>query len=458
MTSLTTRNPANQATTSVPKRLKLQFRNRIALPVFTGKRLLGENESTIEIALVDAITEQIMNTGAESTAKLEIIGFRVGDDGSVDDRFTLEDFQQTILSGKKGKRILQGDTCLQLKEGVCFVSKISFTHNSENTKNGWYRLGAGVVDASLMNRVEVARTEAFLMKDGRTAYYEKHPYPRLSDKILQIKASSNIWGDIVKNAHASNGMFLCFDPGNEGKTGVVLSAKRQLKGLIIEPHTYVPVNQLSAKQKVDSKELVKFASQHFETLRSFEDETSLKEYLMSSSCTSFSSNGLTETQNNFNESNLGQHTTEARILTSPYERGKETVPFDNEMTYSMDFHPEYVPVLESPNGTEAGTSSQVVESTLNTCGHMDTNNVFDQCLDCLIDNPDSIIYFDKEWHFEPVNSQVMMMAAQTVSVCSIARARTRWTRVSKLLRRNSVRERIGLTEGIQALKKQRWCY
>ncbi|KAI3499391.1 hypothetical protein L1887_35190 [Cichorium endivia] len=278
----------------------------------------------------------------------------------------------------------------------------------------------------------------------------------IQNKILQIKASSSSWGDIVKNAQASSGVFLCFDPGNERKTGVALNAKRQLKGLIIEPHTYVPVDQLSEKQNVDSRKLVKFASQHFETLHSFEDETSLKEYLMS--CTSFSSNGLTETPNSFNESNLGQHTTEARILTSPYERGKETVSFDDETAYSINYHQEYLPVLESPNGTEAGTSSQVVESTLNTCGHMDTNNVFGQCIDCLINNPDSIIYFDKEWHFEPVNSDVMMMAAQTVSVCSISRARTRWTQVSKLLRRNSVRERIGLTEGIQSLKKQRCCY
>ncbi|CAI9263887.1 unnamed protein product [Lactuca saligna] len=183
-------NPANVASTSVPKRLKLLFRNRISLPVYTGKRLSGENGSTIEIVLVDALTEQIVNTGVESTAKLEIVGFRVGDDGDDDDDddgWTFEDFQERILSEKKGKRILQGDTCLQLKEGVCFVNKISFTHNSENTKNGLYRLGAGIVDAALMNRVEVARTEAFLMKDGRTTYYEKHPDPRLSDKVCCLK-------------------------------------------------------------------------------------------------------------------------------------------------------------------------------------------------------------------------------------------------------------------------------
>ncbi|MFS7999559.1 hypothetical protein Hanom_Chr12g01167721 [Helianthus anomalus] len=40
-----------------------------------------------------------------------------------------------------------------------------------------------------------------------------------------------------------------------------------------------------------------------------------------------------------------------------------------------------------------------------------------------------------------------------VSLCNIARER--WTKVSKLLRRNSVRERISLSQGIQPLKKQR---
>lgn len=182
MTYIIIRNPANEASTSVPKRLKLLFRNRISLPVYTGKRLSGENGSTIEIVLVDALTEQIVNTGIESTAKLEIVGFRVGDD----DGWTFEDFQERILSEKKGKSILQGDTCLQLKEGVCSLSKISFTHNSENTKNGLYRLGAGVVDAALMNRVEVARTEAFLMKDGRTTckYYSNIKMLSICIKVI----------------------------------------------------------------------------------------------------------------------------------------------------------------------------------------------------------------------------------------------------------------------------------
>ncbi|KAL4584973.1 hypothetical protein LXL04_009586 [Taraxacum kok-saghyz] len=142
-------NPANDSTTTpVPKRrLKLQIRTKVSLPVYTGRPISGENNSAIEIALVDAITEQIINTGIESTANLQLVGFRVG----TDDSWTFEEFLEKVNSEKKGKRILQGNTCLQLKAGVCFVSKISFTHNSENTKNGFYRLGAGVVDAGLMN-------------------------------------------------------------------------------------------------------------------------------------------------------------------------------------------------------------------------------------------------------------------------------------------------------------------
>ncbi|KAL7603116.1 hypothetical protein Lser_V15G17208 [Lactuca serriola] len=493
-------NPANEASTSVPKRLKLLFRNRISLPVYTGKRLSGENGSTIEIVLVDALTEQIVNTGIESTAKLEIVGFRVGDD----DGWTFEDFQERILSEKKGKSILQGDTCLQLKEGVCSLSKISFTHNSENTKNGLYRLGAGVVDAALMNRVEVARTEAFLMKDGRTTYYEKHLHPCLLDKvchlqhisykgtrykrlkdegvfavkdfltllytdpkrlqdILKLTASSNIWNDIVSNAQASNGMFLYLDPSTQGKTGVVLNSKLQLKGLIEEPHKYIPAEQLSTKQKVDNKELVVFASQHFKMLHSFEDETCLKKHLISCS---FS---LPSPNQSLGTSNVNDGPRLTRNGASEYERGKAIVHVDNEKTYSGNHHEEDMSALESPiteqhahNPTEPGTSFQDVESPVHTCEHMNNSTVLGQCMDCLFNDPNFLENIHDFLNHDSLNfnsnSDVMMVTTQTVSICTIERARTRWTKVSKLLRRNSVRERIiSLTEGMQALKKQRCC-
>ncbi|KAJ0435705.1 putative CALMODULIN-BINDING PROTEIN60 [Helianthus annuus] len=110
------------------------------MPVYTGERLLGEHESPIEIPLVNARSDQIVDTGPESAAKLKILGFRVGD------------------------------------------SNISFTHSEEDTRNGLYRLVAVVGDADLMNGVEVAMTEAFVMKDWRYIYHEKHTCPSLSDK------------------------------------------------------------------------------------------------------------------------------------------------------------------------------------------------------------------------------------------------------------------------------------
>lgn len=130
-----------------------------------------------------------MNTGPESMAKLEVVGFRVGDNESNDDSWTFEDFHKRILSEKKGKRTLQGNTCLQLKEGVCcFVDTISFTHSSENTRNGLYRLGAGVVDVALMNQVDVAMTEAFLMRDGRALC----KYSNISKFFYVVVANFNV--------------------------------------------------------------------------------------------------------------------------------------------------------------------------------------------------------------------------------------------------------------------------
>ncbi|GJU47510.1 calmodulin-binding protein 60, partial [Tanacetum coccineum] len=48
---------------------------------------------------------------------------KYGDDNN-DDSWTFEDFQEKIMSDKKGKGTLKGNTFLQLKEGVCFIDDI----------------------------------------------------------------------------------------------------------------------------------------------------------------------------------------------------------------------------------------------------------------------------------------------------------------------------------------------
>ncbi|KAM0060554.1 putative CALMODULIN-BINDING PROTEIN60 [Helianthus debilis subsp. tardiflorus] len=489
--------PENKVSTSGPKRFKLQFRNKIALPVYTGRPLSGVNDTHIEIAVIDALSGQIVNTGAESSAKLEIFGFRVGDE---DGRWTYAEFQEKILSERKGKRTLQGKTSLQLKEGVAFVDKkISITHNSGHTRNGLYRLVATVVDAALMDGVEVAWTETFLVKDNRITYHEKHTRPSLSDevyrlheirhngpryqrlkeaevytvkdllklvyadpkrleKILKLKASSNSWNKIVKNAQASNGMFLYLDPRNEQKSGVVLDVKLQLKALIVEPRLYIAANQLSERQKVETQDLVKFASEHFDLLRPFDHETALEEHLQSG--TSLPPVGVADGPPRpsslvINTSNSLNNSKGKPFVTTQSERGKEKVAFDDETVPStndyqehVSFHPSNLnspSVFNSGAATEPGTSSQVVES------------IFDAILD--IDSPILCSQFNSILNemcgILNESSNECQCNPAIVSLCNIARER--WTKVSKLLRRNSVRERISLSQGIQPLKKQRCC-
>ncbi|KAL8230631.1 hypothetical protein R6Q57_000409 [Mikania cordata] len=477
------------------RRLKLKFRKKIALPVYTGIPLLGENQTPIEVALVDALTEQIVNTGLESTAKLEIVGFQVGDDN---DSWTFEEFQEKITSERKRRRILQGNTCLQLKEGIGFVHEIHFTHDSKHTKSGLYRLGAMVVDAALMKQVELAWTESFVLKDKRYTYHGKHANPSLSDEvfrlqqighkgprlenlkiagvktvkdllillyrdpkrledILEVKASSKIWDDIVKNAQASNGMFLYLDPRNEPKTGVVLDVKRQLKALIVEPHLYIRANQLSDQQKA-----MKFASENLERLVDFEDEASLKKHLQPHpGITSLPSAMITD-----EPSRISSQVTEAYLsnsnhtpfVTSQSVRGKEKVPSDDEIILSTYYEQEYIsshPLnLESPNlpnfwfDTEPGSSSQGVEPVFDTYGLMNTSE-YNHTMENW--EADSFVNYFSAILYESSNSE----CHATTSVCTIAQ--TRWTKVSKLLRRNSVRKRINLSQGIQPRKKQKCC-
>ncbi|KAF5792814.1 putative CALMODULIN-BINDING PROTEIN60 [Helianthus annuus] len=482
-----------RASTSVLRRLKLKFRNRIGLPVYTGIPLLGENHTPIEVALVDALTEQIVNTGTESTAKLEIMGFRVDDDD--DGGWTFKKFQERVMSERKGRRTLQGNTCLQLKDGIGFVHEVRFTHDSKHTKNGSYRLGAVVVDAALMKQVEGTCTETFVVKDKRSKFYENHPYPFLSDKVyhlenirykgtrykrlqdekvetvrdllillytdpkrledlLELKASSKRWGEIVKNAQSSNGMFLYLDPR---KSGVVLDVRRQLKALIVEPHLYTPVNHLTDRQKDEAQNLVKFASQNLKALDYFEDETSLKKHLQSDpGFTSLPSitDGPPTTSSQVAEACLN-NLNQTPFETSQSERGKEKVPFDDEMIYATNYYQEHIsfhpPTLNGPNGVNfwSATSSQAAEPLVDTFG--------------LVNTPDISSYGWEESDYSDIINYVSAILSDspnveclsTVSVCTIAG--TRWRKVSKLLRRNSVRERIGLSQGMQPLKKQKCC-
>ncbi|RVX18228.1 Calmodulin-binding protein 60 A [Vitis vinifera] len=120
--------------------LQLQFSNALSLPVFTGTRIEGEDCSSIQVALVDGLTGEVVKSGPESSARVEIVVLEGDFDGDEGDNWTLEEFKNNI---------------------------ISFTDNSSWTRSRKFRLGARVVDNSDGTRIREAKTESFIVRDHR---------------------------------------------------------------------------------------------------------------------------------------------------------------------------------------------------------------------------------------------------------------------------------------------------
>lgn len=142
--------------------------NSLSLPVFTGARIEGEESSSIQIALVDYFTGQVVESGPESSAKVEIVVLEGDFDGEEGDNWTPEEFKNNIVREREGKKpLLTGEPAINLNDGVGSVSEISFTDNSSWTRSRRFRLGARVVDNFDGTRVREAKTESFIVRDHR---------------------------------------------------------------------------------------------------------------------------------------------------------------------------------------------------------------------------------------------------------------------------------------------------
>lgn len=149
--------------------MQLQFRSRLSLPLFTGGKVEGEQGSAIHIVLIDANTGQLVATGPESSAKLDIVVLE-GDFNDEDDAdWTQEDFESHVVKEREGKRpLLTGDVQVTLKEGVGTLGELTFTDNSSWIRSRQFRLGLRIVAGHCDTvRIREAKTEAFTVKDHR---------------------------------------------------------------------------------------------------------------------------------------------------------------------------------------------------------------------------------------------------------------------------------------------------
>lgn len=162
------RNSGKEMQPAGARSLKLQFLDTIALPVYTGSRIEAKGGNIMRVAIVDALTEQVVRDGPISSAKVEVVVLEGDFHGSVGDNWTQEEFVSNLVRERQGKKtLLSGDAVIYLEEGIGILSVISFQDNSSWTRSRKFRLGARVLDNYDGIRVKEAKTDSFTVRDHR---------------------------------------------------------------------------------------------------------------------------------------------------------------------------------------------------------------------------------------------------------------------------------------------------
>lgn len=151
------------------KNLQLHFRTRMPPHLFTGGKVEGEQGGSIQVVLLDPNTGHVVQTGAESVAKLTVVVLEGDFSGESDEEWTKELFESHEVKEREGKRpLLTGDLQVVLKEGVGTLGDLTFTDNSSWIRSRKFRLGVKVAPGCCQEiRIREGNTEAFAVKDHR---------------------------------------------------------------------------------------------------------------------------------------------------------------------------------------------------------------------------------------------------------------------------------------------------
>ncbi|XP_024394247.1 calmodulin-binding protein 60 D [Physcomitrium patens] len=304
--------------------LRLQFRNKLALPLFTGSKVEGEHGSAIHVVLQHASTGQVVSTGPESSTKLDVVvlegDFTAEDEGD----WTQEEFENYEVRERDGKRpLLTGDLSVILKDGVGTLGDLTFTDNSSWIRSRKFRLGVKISSTCSEGvRIREAKTEAFTVKDHRGELYKKHYPPALNDEVWRLDKigkdgafhkrlnqahvqtvedflrlvamdpqrlrnilgngmSNKMWEGTVDHAKTCvlSGKLYVYYADEKQNIGVIFNNIFQLMGLIADG-SYMSVDSLSDSEKVYVDKLVKVAYENWENVVEYDGEAliGLKNY------------------------------------------------------------------------------------------------------------------------------------------------------------------------------------
>ncbi|KAM0989447.1 hypothetical protein ACFX15_012863 [Malus domestica] len=299
--------------------LQLEFKSNLALPIFTGGKVEGEQGAAIHVVLVDANTGRVVTSGAESSVKLDIVVLEGDFNNEDDEGWTQEEFDSHVVKEREGKRpLLTGDLQVTLKEGVGTLGDLTFTDNSSWIRSRKFRLGLKVALGFCEGmRIREAKTEAFTVKDHRGELYKKHYPPALNDEVWRLEKigkdgafhkrlskagiftveeflqlvvrdsqklrnilgsgmSNKMWDALLEHAKTCvlSGKLYVYYPEDTRNVGVVFNNIYQLSGLITGEQFH-SADDLSDSQKVYVDGLVKKAYDNWEQVIQYDGKSLL---------------------------------------------------------------------------------------------------------------------------------------------------------------------------------------
>lgn len=167
-----TRSPSLRIKAIEPSNLRLIFNKKLALPIFTGSKVIAGDSQSLQILLVDTSGEGMVPTTLPYPIKVELVVLD-GDfpSGQAETSWSREEFEKNIVKERTGKRpLLTGDVNFTMRDGVVSVGEIEFTDNSSWIRCRKFRIGAKVVqigNTQTTSRIMEAITESFMVKDHR---------------------------------------------------------------------------------------------------------------------------------------------------------------------------------------------------------------------------------------------------------------------------------------------------
>ncbi|TYI17037.1 hypothetical protein ES332_A08G296900v1 [Gossypium tomentosum] len=314
--TLTARNSPPRIQSADGRNLQLHFRTRMPPHLFTGGKVEGEQGAAIHVVLLDLISGTVVQTGPESTLKLNVVVLEGDFNEEADEDWTKEQFESYEVKEREGKRpLLTGELQVTLKEGVGTLGDLTFTDNSSWIRSRKFRLGLKVAPGYGEGiRVREAKTEAFAVKDHRGELYKKHYPPALHDEVWRLdriakdgalhkkllKAeivtvedflrllvrdsqklrnilgsgmSNRMWENTVEHAKTCilGGKLYVYYPDQTHNTGVVFNHIYELRGLIADGQ-FLSLESLNHNQKLFVDSLVKRAYENWHQVTEYDDK------------------------------------------------------------------------------------------------------------------------------------------------------------------------------------------